>query len=57
MHHIIQFNRSAKVSNTYCIYFQGDPLYEQFWNRVQNQREEIVFNSIQEGLNLLLGEN
>ena len=37
--------------------FKGDPLYEQFWNRVQNQREEIVFNSIQEGLNLLLGEN
>ena len=37
--------------------FKGDPLYEQFWNRVQNQREEIVFNSIQEGLNLLLGES
>ena len=38
-------------------YFKGDPLYEQFWNRVQDQREETVFNSIQEGLDLLLGES
>ena len=36
--------------------FQGDPLYVQFWERVQDQREDMVFNSIQEGLDLLLGE-
>ena len=57
--------RNAEVTNRCIAYdnfttlielFQGDPLYVQFWERVQDQREDMVFNSIQEGLDLLLGE-
>ena len=36
---------------------QGDALYAQFWDRVQNEREETVFSSIKDGLDLLLGES
>ena len=41
--------------NGYDVYFavpaeQGDPDYVKFWERVQNKREETVYNAVGEGL-------
>ena len=42
----------------YDVYFavpaeQGDPDYAKFWDRVENKREETVYNSVEEGLKFL----
>jgi hypothetical protein len=42
----------------YDVYFavpaeQGDPDYAKFWERVENKREETVYNSVEEGLKSL----
>ena len=44
--------------NGYDVYFavpaeQGDPDYVKFWERVQNKREETVYNGVGEGLTAL----
>ena len=44
--------------NGYDVYFavpaeQGDPDYVKFWERVQNKREETVYNGVGEGLTSL----
>ena len=44
--------------NGYDVYFavpaeQGDPDYVKFWERVQNKREETVYNAVGEGLTAL----
>ena len=44
------------ITRYYVFYFQGDPLYSEFWNRVKNNPEETVYNSVKEGLDLLKNE-
>jgi hypothetical protein len=35
---------------------QGDPLYAEFWDRVTNMPEETIFQTLEEGLNILMKE-
>ncbi len=36
------------------IHFQGDPLYKAFWDRVQSNPKEAVYNTLEEGLDELI---